>query len=144
MPFRVLTPGTFSLLVDEGRSHHRALGVPVGGAADRAAYALGNGLVGNGPGAVALEITLAGPVLEATAAHEREGAIVHGGVFLKRVVSTIPSAINVNAPSAEALSYSLSTAPATVAPAARVARRRKRPRLIVPAANCARRKSRSR
>jgi antagonist of KipI len=37
--------------------------VPVGGAADRAALALGNGLVGNPPDAPALEISLAGPTL---------------------------------------------------------------------------------
>src|SRR5262249_46638205 len=34
-------------------------------AADRVAIALGNGLVGNAPDAVALEVTLAGPILEA-------------------------------------------------------------------------------
>jgi antagonist of KipI len=39
--------------------------VPVGGAADRAALALGNALVGNGPDAAALEVTLAGPTLQA-------------------------------------------------------------------------------
>jgi antagonist of KipI len=39
--------------------------VPVGGAADRAALAIGNGLVGNPPEAAALEISLAGPTLQA-------------------------------------------------------------------------------
>jgi 5-oxoprolinase (ATP-hydrolysing) subunit C len=41
--------------------------VPLGGAADRASLALGNALVGNPPGAAALEITLAGPTIVADA-----------------------------------------------------------------------------
>ncbi|MBA4065085.1 MAG: hypothetical protein C0501_15505 [Isosphaera sp.] len=65
MSLVVRDPGLFSLLVGAGRTGSRALGVPVGGAADRAALALGNGLVGNPPDAVALELTLAGPTLEA-------------------------------------------------------------------------------
>ncbi len=43
------------------------LGVPVGGAADRFALALGNALVGNPPDTAALEISLAGPTLQADA-----------------------------------------------------------------------------
>src|SRR5262249_9198256 len=58
-------PGLLSLLVDHGRPRSRALGVPVGGAADRSALALGNALVGNPPDALALEVTLSGPTLEA-------------------------------------------------------------------------------
>jgi antagonist of KipI len=65
MSLRVREPGLQSLLVDFGRARSRALGVPVGGAADRAALALGNALVGNAPGAVALEVAFAGPTLEA-------------------------------------------------------------------------------
>jgi len=65
MTLRVLDPGLFSLVVDYGRPNYRSLGVPVGGAADRAALALGNALVGNPPDAPALEITLAGPTLRA-------------------------------------------------------------------------------
>jgi biotin-dependent carboxylase-like uncharacterized protein len=53
------------LVVDFGRSHYRSLGVPVGGAADRTSLALGNGLVGNPPDAAALEMSLAGPTLQA-------------------------------------------------------------------------------
>ena len=63
MSWRVLEPGLFSLVVDAGRPHQRSRGVPVGGAADRTSYQLGNALVGNAPDAAALEITLAGPVL---------------------------------------------------------------------------------
>src|SRR5918995_692436 len=65
MSLTVLDPGPYSLLVDLGRPSSRSLGVPVGGAADRAALALGNALVGNPPDAVALELTLAGPTLRA-------------------------------------------------------------------------------
>jgi antagonist of KipI len=62
---RVREPGVFSLPVDLGRVAYRHLGVPLGGAADRAAFVLGNALVGNPAKALALEVTLAGPVLEA-------------------------------------------------------------------------------
>lgn len=65
MSLRVLDPGLFTLPVDFGRPRSRSLGVPVGGAADRTALAVGNALVGNPPDAVALEISLAGPTLEA-------------------------------------------------------------------------------
>jgi biotin-dependent carboxylase-like uncharacterized protein len=66
MSLRVLRPGLQSLLVDFGRPRSRSLGVPIGGAADRAALALGNALVGNPPDAVALELCFSGPVLRAT------------------------------------------------------------------------------
>jgi antagonist of KipI len=56
--------GVHSILVERGRTGSRSLGVPVGGAADRRALALGNGLVGNPPDTCALEITLVGPTLE--------------------------------------------------------------------------------
>jgi antagonist of KipI len=65
MSLTVLHPGLLSLLVDAGRPRSRSLGVPLGGAADRAALALGNGLVGNEVDALALEVTLAGPTVEA-------------------------------------------------------------------------------
>ena len=65
MSLIVREAGLQSLLVDFGRERSRALGVPVGGAADRAALALGNALVGNVPHAVALEVAFAGPTVEA-------------------------------------------------------------------------------
>src|SRR5205823_4112523 len=65
MSLRVLEPGLQSLVVDAGRPRSRSLGVPLGGAADRAAWALGNALVGNDAGAAALEVCLAGPTLRA-------------------------------------------------------------------------------
>ncbi len=63
----VLAPGLCTLVVDHGRPSNRSLGVPLGGAADRTSLALGNALVGNPAIATALEISLAGPTLEATA-----------------------------------------------------------------------------
>jgi biotin-dependent carboxylase-like uncharacterized protein len=51
--------------VDHGRPHCRSLGVPLGGAADRFALAIGNALAGNPPDAAALEISLSGPTLTA-------------------------------------------------------------------------------
>ena len=65
MSLVVREAGLQSLLVDFGRERSRALGVPVGGAADRAALALGNALVGNEPHAVAVEAAFVGPTLEA-------------------------------------------------------------------------------
>jgi 5-oxoprolinase (ATP-hydrolysing) subunit C len=75
---RVREPGLFSLLVDLGRPHSRHLGVPIGGAADRSALALGNALVGNPPDAVAIEVTLAGPTIEAL---HRTACVVFGASF---------------------------------------------------------------
>jgi antagonist of KipI len=65
MILRVLDPGLYTILVDQGRPCWRSLGVPVGGAADRFALALGNALVGNQPDEAALEISLVGPTLKA-------------------------------------------------------------------------------
>jgi antagonist of KipI len=61
----LLSPGMHTLVVDHGRPRTRSLGVPVGGAADRLALALGNALVGNPPDAAALECSLVGPTLQA-------------------------------------------------------------------------------
>lgn len=65
MSLLVREPGLHSLVVDLGRPRCRSLGMPVGGAADRAALAIGNALVGNSQDAPALEFTLVGPTLVA-------------------------------------------------------------------------------
>ena len=78
MSLVVVDPGQASRLVDLGRPRSRALGVPVGGAADRAALMLGNALVGNAPAAPALEVCLRGPVLRAEA---QVGCVVFGAPF---------------------------------------------------------------
>lgn len=75
---KVVAPGLQTLVVDLGRPDHRHLGVPVGGAADRFSLAIGNALVGNPPGAAALEISLAGPTLEV---EEELTGVVFGAPF---------------------------------------------------------------
>ncbi len=82
MSFIVHTAGTQSLMVDEGRPRSRGLGLPVGGASDRLAFALGNALVGNPTNTPALEIALAGPTLEATDQH---ALVVFGAPFALHV-----------------------------------------------------------
>ncbi|MCX6400094.1 MAG: biotin-dependent carboxyltransferase family protein [Propionibacteriales bacterium] len=62
----VLAVGGPALVQDAGRPGHGAIGVGSSGAADRAAYALGNRLLGNRDGAAALEVTLGGLELEVT------------------------------------------------------------------------------
>jgi len=74
----VLDAGLSSLAVDLGRTGSRARGVPLGGAADRFAYQLGNLLLGNRPDAVAVEVTLKGPTLRAEV---ETVAVVFGAPF---------------------------------------------------------------
>ena len=59
----VLRAGRCDLVMDLGRPGLGALGVPAGGAADPAALAAANRLVGNEADAAGLEIILAGPML---------------------------------------------------------------------------------
>lgn len=59
----VLRPGLCDLVMDAGRPGWGRLGVPAGGAADRAALAAANSLVGNPQGAAVLEIVGRGPNL---------------------------------------------------------------------------------
>ena len=65
--FRVHGPGLFTSLQGAPGYGRGAFGVPAGGAMDPVALALGNALVENPSGAVALEMTLAGPELEVLA-----------------------------------------------------------------------------
>ncbi|QZA33290.1 biotin-dependent carboxyltransferase family protein [Hydrogenibacillus sp. N12] len=58
--------GFFTTVQDLGRPGYRASGVPPAGAMDPEALRIANRLVGNPPGAAALEITLAGPALRLT------------------------------------------------------------------------------
>jgi biotin-dependent carboxylase-like uncharacterized protein len=81
----VLDPGLLTTIQDAGRPGFEHLGVPHSGAADRLALAAANLLVGNPPGAAALECTLLGPrlrVLRSTTiafAGVDLGAEVHAG-----------------------------------------------------------------
>jgi biotin-dependent carboxylase-like uncharacterized protein len=81
MSLQVLEPGLSTLIVDFGRPHSRGLGLPVGGAADRSSLALGNALVGNPPAAAALEISLAGPAVQAEC---DLACVVYGAPFALR------------------------------------------------------------
>ena len=75
----VVDPGWATRVVDAGRPGTRSLGVPLGGAADRASWMLGNALVGNPPDLPALEIAVKGPVLRADC---ELGCVVFGAPFV--------------------------------------------------------------
>lgn len=62
----VCAVGGPALVQDAGRPGQAAIGVGSSGAADRAAYALGNRLLGNHDGAASLEVTLGGLEVEVT------------------------------------------------------------------------------
>ena len=59
----VVSPGPLTTIQDLGRPGWAHIGVPRSGAADRQALRTANNLVGNHPGAAALETTLVGPKL---------------------------------------------------------------------------------
>ncbi len=61
----VIEPGFLTTVQDAGRPEWTHLGVPVGGACDTWSLAVANLLVGNEPGAAALEMTIVGPTLRA-------------------------------------------------------------------------------
>ena len=63
MSIVVLKPGLLTTLQDAGRRGYAALGVGAAGPMDEVAFRLANALVGNNPGATALEMTLLGPRL---------------------------------------------------------------------------------
>jgi len=64
---RVVSPGLFTSIQASPRHGRGSFGVPAGGAMDTLGLASANVLVGNAPGAAALEITLAGPEFEVLA-----------------------------------------------------------------------------
>jgi KipI family sensor histidine kinase inhibitor len=59
----VLDGGLLTTVQDQGRPGYQRFGVPVTGAIDMPAFVAANALVGNPPGAAALECTIAGPTL---------------------------------------------------------------------------------
>jgi biotin-dependent carboxylase-like uncharacterized protein len=65
--FKVINPGLQTTVQDLGRTGFQDVGVPVSGALDRLSLRLANVLVGNLPGAAALEMVLQGPALEVQA-----------------------------------------------------------------------------
>jgi biotin-dependent carboxylase-like uncharacterized protein len=60
---KVVRPGLFDTLQDQGRRGFMALGMPTAGAMDRIALALANALCGNPPGMAGLEVGVMGPDL---------------------------------------------------------------------------------
>ena len=75
MSVLVVEPGFLTTVQDLGRPGHARLGVSAAGAADPVALRAGNRLVGNAPGAAALEMTLLGSTLR----FERESWIALTG-----------------------------------------------------------------
>ena len=76
---KVITPGFYSTIQDQGRRGFQHVGVPVSGALDRNGYLLANALVGNTPGAACLEIIGSGPELEVTGSTVRVALVGSGG-----------------------------------------------------------------
>jgi antagonist of KipI len=64
LTLRVVRPGLLSTVQDRGRHGMQHLGIVPCGAMDPVAAELANALVGNGPEAATLEITIVGPELE--------------------------------------------------------------------------------
>ena len=60
---RVISPGLLTTIQDLGRFGHQHLGIPVSGALDPVSLRAANALVGNAPGAGALEVAYVGPTL---------------------------------------------------------------------------------
>lgn len=76
---KMIDPGFHSTVQDAGRRGHQHVGVPVAGALDRNGYLLANALVGNAPGAAALELIGSGPTFEIVAPSVRLVLVGGGG-----------------------------------------------------------------
>jgi biotin-dependent carboxylase-like uncharacterized protein len=86
----VLAPGPRATVQDRGRPGWASIGVPVSGAADRAAHDLANRLVGNLPGAATVEVTAGGLRLRA----ERPVLVAVTGAAAPLDVDGRPAAAN--------------------------------------------------
>jgi allophanate hydrolase len=78
---KVVSPGLHTTVQDLGRFGYQALGVPVSGALDGFSLRLANALVGNPPGAAALEFLLSGATLEVVAERVRVALAAAGAVL---------------------------------------------------------------
>lgn len=74
----IVKPGMLTTIQDRGRWGYQAEGVPVAGPMDLTAHRAANALVGNDPGAAALEVTLLGPEL---AFEDERGVAITGAEF---------------------------------------------------------------
>lgn len=86
MRLKVIKPGLLTTLQDMGRSGHARLGVAPSGAMDGPALRLANALVGNAPGAAALELTIIGPVLQL----ERDAVLALTGAPIDARIDDLP------------------------------------------------------
>ncbi|MBI4860037.1 MAG: biotin-dependent carboxyltransferase family protein [Candidatus Riflebacteria bacterium] len=86
----VVAPGLLTTVQDGGRPGFRAFGVPVAGAMDRLSWALANALVGNRPGAAALEMTLLG----GTFRFERSARVALCGADMRALLDGRPVAVD--------------------------------------------------
>ena len=68
---RVLAPGMLTTVQDLGRPGYQRLGIAVSGALDTISLRAANALVGNAPGAGALEVAYVGPTLQVDAEEVR-------------------------------------------------------------------------
>jgi biotin-dependent carboxylase-like uncharacterized protein len=68
---RVLAPGLLTTVQDLGRTGYQRLGIAVGGALDPVALRAANALVGNPPGAGAVEVAYVGPTFQVNAEEAR-------------------------------------------------------------------------
>jgi allophanate hydrolase subunit 2 len=87
---RVRSPGFHTTVQDLGRPGWQAIGVPVSGALDTFSLRLANAVVGNPPGAPALEILFAGPEIEVAADSVRV-ALAGAGASLVTGSASSPS-----------------------------------------------------
>jgi antagonist of KipI len=97
MSIRILRPGLLTTVQDFGRHGHQHVGLCPGGAMDVVSLTLANALVGNPPGAAALEITVIGPELRfehdtlvALCGAEFKGGFPHNRPMLVRAGETLP------------------------------------------------------
>jgi KipI family sensor histidine kinase inhibitor len=81
----VLKPGLLTTVQDGGRWGYHSLGVPPAGPMDPLAHRTANHLVGNPPGAAALEVTLLGPQLRV----ERDVEVGLAGADLSATVNGV-------------------------------------------------------
>lgn len=86
MAILILRPGLATTVQDLGRPGHREFGVPEAGACDRASLRLANALLGNDPGAAALELTMTGGTFEA---RQPLAMALAGAPFAARVVRAL-------------------------------------------------------
>ncbi len=76
---KVIAPGFYTTIQDEGRRGFQHVGVPVSGALDRRGYTLANALAGSTQGSACLEVMGSGPELEVVASSVRIALVGSGG-----------------------------------------------------------------